>query len=622
GDLLYASDDDLTADGQYSDTILTEEELRTEEDFNRFDSYVAYVYDLFGGPDDTHGLDVAPNDQTLANVKPLVTDPIQQTVSDESLGVTLNTQIRGTTSVEPVVADKAAPQLIAANSAANVDWDQSSDGTTPTSAVLSNTVTNHKNSDTNTVKEVDINPPLVRDQPVLNPSSLYECDYKDCFAMFATEDRLQKHKNTVHQKPDQLSSAQEMPGVSKNSTFSQQQSGLSSDNSVIASNGYSFYSLIGVSANGLGLDNIPAPTPANAENSRQLWDTLLGVVTEKTSLVLNIAHLDTSKTIPAFDTIAGDKSGQSCGGDRRLKQRRKSSHDLPQAYLYRCDREQCDRRYAKKSQLAAHIRDKHSSRDRPFRCRYGQCERRFNTQRLRDEHRLRAHLPYRCDYKRCKQAYDTAEGLRYHRRRCVHRPDSRRSPSTSSHRSAVEIHRCIVCDTKYANRTQLYDHTVLAHKPLGNSVTPDRRPLAEREKTRSPAANAALKFNKPNKDSTPIYTDKEIPVAEKIAYTILNNVPVLTAQTPTDPLPVLSNTSTGSPALGLPSSQLNTCDECGQTFFLPSNLADHKKAGHSRRDYGFGCHLCGHVFANQQLLNIHVRDIHMLFNNNNDKSVQ
>ncbi|CAG2117252.1 unnamed protein product, partial [Medioppia subpectinata] len=171
-----------------------------------------------------------------------------------------------------------------------------------------------------------------------------------------------------------------------------------------------------------------------------------------------------------------DKCGQSYGRDRELKQHRELRHGVRESYP--CD--QCDRQYEKESQLAAHMRHNHRARDRRYRCPYAQCERRFESPELLEEHRLRAHRHYRCDYKPCVMTYTTSHGLRAHQQWCWYRSDSRRTPSrSSSHRSTDRIYRCNVCPVKYTTRALLYDHTERAHKR--RSVTLNRGPVVESE---------------------------------------------------------------------------------------------------------------------------------------------
>ncbi|CAG2112427.1 unnamed protein product, partial [Medioppia subpectinata] len=114
-----------------------------------------------------------------------------------------------------------------------------------------------------------------------------------------------------------------------------------------------------------------------------------------------------------------DKCGQSYGRDRELKQHRELRHGVREPY--RCH--QRDRRYDKESQLTAHMRDNRSARVRRYRCPYPQCDRRFKSPRLLEEHRLRAHCPYRCDYKPCDRRCDTSISLRAHRQSCRYRPE-------------------------------------------------------------------------------------------------------------------------------------------------------------------------------------------------------
>ncbi|CAG2109635.1 unnamed protein product, partial [Medioppia subpectinata] len=104
--------------------------------------------------------DVSATDQTLADDKPLLTDPRLQTLFDQSLATTLSTQTEDTDSVESVVSDILT---LLVNTTANANRDeQSCDGTTPIGAVITNTdsqtiaTTNHINCDTNASEEVSV----------------------------------------------------------------------------------------------------------------------------------------------------------------------------------------------------------------------------------------------------------------------------------------------------------------------------------------------------------------------------------------------------------------------------------------------------------------------------------
>ncbi|CAG2111771.1 unnamed protein product, partial [Medioppia subpectinata] len=152
----------------------------------------------------------------------------------------------------------------------------------------------------------------------------YQCDYNECFGMFATEEILQKHKKAVHQKHDQLlTSAQELSPLSVDSTTSQTLPalsigravsealpGISSDISV--PNPMANTSNNDTITGGVRLSDIPVPTPANAETNSRLWDTLLGVVTQPPAMTVTLTDTDISdvisETTPALDTIASSAS--------------------------------------------------------------------------------------------------------------------------------------------------------------------------------------------------------------------------------------------------------------------------------------------------------------------------
>ncbi|CAG2113226.1 unnamed protein product, partial [Medioppia subpectinata] len=264
-----------------------------------------------------------------------------------------------------------------------------------------------------------------------------------------------------------------------------------------------------------------------------------------------------------------DKCSQTYGRDCQLKRHQKSRHGVRKPY--RCSRDGCDRRYAKQSLLKAHKLAKHWSPDPHYRCRYGQCERQFVSERLLNDHRLRAHAvhyPYRClrepcggadpygyptddmlfqhklsahytcDYKHCHRAYATRQELSEHRPMCPYGPNFT-SSTTRSYRSTDRTYRCTVCREGYDTRRQLDVHTCQPRKHRsGHSVTADSSPaddpLVNTSNNDCTAGVSPVKVIP--LDDIPVPEDNDIPVPENTTGTFLNDIPVLSAETPADPL--------------------------------------------------------------------------------------
>ncbi|CAG2106133.1 unnamed protein product, partial [Medioppia subpectinata] len=484
--------------------------------------------------------------------------------------------------------------------------------------------------------------PIV-DQSVPKPKICqYECDYKNCFGMFATEEILQKHKKSVHQNHDQLSSAQEMPAVSIDSTTSQVLPGLSNDSAV------SQTVLTGLSS----ISSVDTQHSVICNTDRELR-----------------THLKTTRADSSGHTVTYsekrykcDKCSQTYRRDCQLKRHQKSRHGVREPY--RCSRDGCDRRYAKQSLLEAHKLAKHRT-DMLYRCRYGQCECGFESERqlnqhrriehaihypyrcLRDpcdsgapggystydmlrEHELAAYYTYRCDYSGCDRAYDTRQMLFEHRTRCRYEPNSRhsRTPSVGDSPSTSRSRRSM-------DRTDrdLDAHKYSSHK---RSVTPDSHQRVS--STGSPAvATSTSMYTKPKNDYTtaispvndiPVNNDNDIRIPDYTTGTFLNDLPVLTTETAADPLPVqpvsdpidpLSITTTEScecltayNAISYErpiSDGQNVCPECDKSFIKLKGLNDHRRAVHSvQPTYLCSDDGCGQTFYTQRQLKSHIRE--------------
>ncbi|CAG2117225.1 unnamed protein product, partial [Medioppia subpectinata] len=348
----------------------------------------------------------------------------------------------------------------------------------------------------------------------------------------------------------------------------------------------------------------------------------------------------------------------------------------PRIYRYRCRYGQCERRYESERLLNLHRLRAHDV-DHPYRCRLEPCGVTddmigYATKGLLRQHEIAKHYPYACHNKGCNWASDTPEKLRQHRLRCWYRSAGQDMASAFnwSYRSEDSTYVCNVCSEKYTNYSELESHMSRSHK------RDDKRASAARDSP-STATAAAPMFNKSNNDSTAdVLPMNDISVpndTDNTTGTFINDIPVLITER-ADPSPVrpvldllkpvltpiptdsersadntITNTisnecsmsgeaskewdnqpssghsdvdsaGTGRPTHTSQSQPLYKCDECDQTFLFAANLADHKACAHSTtRQYGYVCRPCEHVFANQALLDIHVRDIHvMLKNTNND----
>ncbi|CAG2116250.1 unnamed protein product, partial [Medioppia subpectinata] len=525
-ELLDPSDDDLYPDAHYSDSLPadeTTEALPDSDYYDRFDSLVERVSGLLGPdvkpvigaagdvdikPDRVLNACSAPGDSlppiaalpvveqsnivvsvttdlTLADVKPLLTDPSLQTLSEQSLDTTLSTQIKNTDSVQPVmtantnhknsdtntyseesmlkhtvvsdkqqqfVCDRAdcgqsfgretqlyahkrddhtnhvqqtpASLIVTVPLAYRCQYERCGQRFASQSAlddhnedkhsgdyhkcdvedcgqsVVTESLLNHHKLSDHLLPEPDLNPPL-SDQSVPKTVStvyLYECDYKECFGMFATEEIMMKHKRAVHQKHDQLLiAAQELSRPSVNNTESQTLPVLSDEDNGSAVSVVNTFNG-DVSADGLRLVDIPVPTPATAENSSRLWDTLLRVGTHPPAMTVTLNHPDMSDvipdTIPALDTVlsAGDKSptgplvppplpppslltvGLDVPGNAGAVEDNttsRSGHTVaysPKTIItysekrYKCDK--CSQTYLLKAELNRHQKDKHGASDK------------------------------------------------------------------------------------------------------------------------------------------------------------------------------------------------------------------------------------------------------------------
>ncbi|CAG2109023.1 unnamed protein product, partial [Medioppia subpectinata] len=347
-------------------------------------------------------------------------------------------------------------------------------------------------------------------------------------------------------------------------------------------------------------------------------------------------------------------------------------------HCFRCRYGQCERRFKCERLLNVHRLRAHDV-DHPYRCRHEPCGvtdglTGYPTAESLRQHVFAEHNPYKCHYRRCDRAYDTPGKLRQHRLRCWYRSAAQDMPSASnwSYRSEDSTYVCNVCHERFTNWPELKTHMSRSHK------RDDKRASAARD---SPStATAAPMFNKSNNDSTAdvlpmndisVPNDTDRRVMENTTGAFINDIPVLITER-ADPSPVrpvldllvpvltpiptdsersadntITNTisnecsmsgeatkewdnqpssgysvGTGRPTQGSQSQPLYKCDECDQTFLFGPNLADHKACAHSTtHQYGYVCRPCEHVFANQALLDIHVRDIHvMLKNTNNDNS--
>ncbi|CAG2113961.1 unnamed protein product, partial [Medioppia subpectinata] len=345
-------------------------------------------------------------------------------------------------------------------------------------------------------------------------------------------------------------------------------------------------------------------------------------------------------------------------------------------YPFRCRYGQCERRFECERLLNMHRFRAHDV-DYPYRCRRGLCGVTdglvgYTTMNALRQHEFAKHCPYKCHYERCDRAYDAMEKLRQHRLRCWYRSAAKDMPSASnwSYRSEDRTYVCNDCSERFTNWTELKTHMSRSHK------CDDKRASAARDSPSTAAATAAAPmFNKSNNDSTAdVLPMNDIPVpndTDNTTGTFINDIPVLITER-ADPSPVrpildplkpvltpiptdsersadntITNTisndcpmsgeasdnppssghsvdsaGTGRPTQGSQSQPLYKCDECDQQFLFGPNLADHKACAHSTtRQYGYVCQPCEHAFANQTLLDIHVRDIHvMLKNTNNDNS--